>query len=96
MGRPKGSKNGVRTKEEPAPVCVTEDEKNRLAEIFTSIEKDIISIDDFQKSSGLSYQVCAKLVREIKGVSDILNITGYVHRTDYYIYLSRKFSVKSN
>ena len=96
MGRPKGSKNGVRSKEGVAPVRVTEDEKNRLAEIFTSIGKDIISIDDFQQSSGLSYQVCAKLVREIKGVSDILNISGCVHRADYYIYLSRKFTVISD
>lgn len=96
MGRPKGSKNHARLEEEPAPVQVTEDEKGSLAEIFTSIEKDIISIEDFQKSSGLSYQVCAKLVREIKAVSDILKISGFVHRTDYFIYLSRKFSVKSN
>lgn len=96
MGRPKGSKNHNRAEEEPAPVQITEDERKSLAEIFTSIEKDIISIDDFQKSSGLSYNLCAKLIREIKGVSDILHISGVVHRTDYFIYLSRRFSVVSN
>lgn len=97
MGRPKGSKNYARISEKPAPIKITEDEQRSLSDIFTSIGKDLISIDDFQQSSGLSYQVCAKLVREIKSVSDILNISGYVHRADYFIYLSRKFSVaKSN
>ena len=96
MGRPKGSKNYVKTDAEPAPVQITEDEKNSLSAIFTSIEKDIISIDDFQRSSGLSYQLCAKLIREIKGVSDILHISGVVHRADYFIYLSRRFSVVSS
>ena len=93
MGRPKGSKNFSHLNAEREPVKVTEDEKRSLAEIFTSIGKDILSIEDFQQSSGLSYEICARLVREIKAVSNILNISGHVHRIDYFIYLSRKLDV---
>ncbi|MDE7438948.1 MAG: hypothetical protein K2N23_00305 [Clostridia bacterium] len=92
MGRKLGGKNGTKLIEEEQPTLITVDERNSLPDIFTSIAKDFISIKDIESASGLSYQQCAKIVREIKAVSDIFHIAGYVHRTDYFVYLSRRFA----
>ncbi len=94
MGRKAGGKNGSNlVVEEKTPILITVDERNSLPDIFTSIKKDFISIKDLESASGLSYDVCAKIVREIKAVSDIFHISGYVHRTDYFVYLSRRFAL---
>lgn len=95
MGRPKGSKNYSTVAPVPAPtVKVTAAEKEKLTEIFTCSKKDVISIRDFMEMTGLSYDLCAKLVREIKSVSDIIGIVGHVHRTDYFMYLSRRYEAQ--
>ena len=92
MARPKGSKNvGTPQKEAPQLTFVTGEEKDKLSEVFTCIQKDFIGVQDLMDTSGLSYNLCAKLIREIKAVSDICRIQGYVHRADYYLYLSRRF-----
>ena len=96
MGRKAGGKTGANLIEEEQPTLITVDERNSLPDIFTSIAKDFISIKDIESASGLSYQQCAKIVREIKAVSDIFHITGYVHRTDYFVYLSRKFAIQNS
>ena len=97
MGRKAGGKNGENLgTPEKEPTLITADERNSLPDIFTSINKDFISIQDIKSASGLSYDACAKIVREIKAVSDIFNISGYVHRTDYFVYLSRKFAIMSS
>ena len=93
MGRPKGSKNAGNTEKIfTEPIAVTEDEKSDLSKVFTSIQKDFIGINDLMNASGLSYDMCAKIVREIKAVSDAFGISGYVHRMDYYIFVSRRFT----
>lgn len=95
MGRKAGSKNGSNLVIEEEPTLITVDERNSLPDIFTSIEKDLISINDFMTAFGLSYNACAKIVREIKSVSDVFHIAGCVHRTDYFLYLSRQFATQS-
>ncbi len=91
MGRKAGGKNLGNFMEEKQSVQMTALESESLPEIFTCIEKDFISINDLIKDSGLSYDACAKIIREIKAVSDIFHISGYIHRTDYFVYLSRRF-----
>ncbi len=91
MGRNAGGKNfGNFVEADKQPIIVSVGERNCLPDIFTSIAKDFISIQDLIEASGLSYDMCAKIVREIKAVSDIFHISGYVHRADYFLYLSRR------
>ena len=94
MGRKAGGKNFANFTEQPPQIAIdiTETERRDLASVFTSIPKDFISIHDLMDTSGLSYDTCAKIVREIKGVSDVFGIAGCVHRTDYYLFLSRRFA----
>jgi hypothetical protein len=96
MGRKAGGKNFGNFQadvDEVKPVLVTEEDKNRLPDIFTSIDKDFITVKDLQDTSGLSYDTCCKIVRQIKSVSDIFHIAGCVHRTDYYLYLSFRMEI---
>lgn len=101
MGRKAGGKNfgnflevskTTTVEQEISEGLVNLEEKKMLAEIFTCIHKDFISIKDFMEYSGLSYNVCAEIVREIKAVSDTFKVSGCIHRIDYYAYLSRKFA----
>jgi hypothetical protein len=93
MGRRKGGKNfGNFVEEKNEPILVYDNEMQSLPNIFTSINKDFITIDDLINSSGLSYDTCARVIREIKAVSDVFKISGVVHRTDYYLFLSRRFN----
>ena len=92
MGRKAGGKNGQNLYvEHKRSVEVSEVEQKAISEIFTCINKDFISVQDFQEYSGLSYETCTRIIRQIKSVSDVFNISGYVHRTDYYLYLARYF-----
>lgn len=94
MGRKAGGKNFGNIVDEPEKVVeVTQFEKSALMEIFTCIQKDFITIKDLEESSGLSYDTCAKIMRGIKSISDTFRISGCVHRTDYFMYLSRKFAI---
>ncbi len=66
-------------------------------EIFS---KDYLSIKDIQVLLGLSYQMAAKKLREMKRKYDRLNIEGKIHTEDYFDYFGivdkqryvRKFS----
>lgn len=58
-----------------------------LPEIFTTINKDFIRIDDLMAASGLAYDTCSRIIREIKAISDTFQIAGTVHRADYYAYI---------
>ena len=96
MGRKPGGKNFGNFTEAPVAavaVKVTEMERHDLPNIFTSITKDFISVRDLMDSSGLSYDTCTKIIREIKAISDVFGIVGFVHRTDYYLYLSRRMRI---
>lgn len=75
------------------PIEIPEAEKNALPDIFTCFKKDFISVGDLVESSGLSYDKCTEIIRKIKCVSDVFGISGYMHRTDYFMYLSFRFSI---
>lgn len=92
MSRKAESKNNSADAVRPS-IDIPEAEKNALPEIFTCFTKDFISVNDLKESSGLSYDTCSKIIREIKCVSDVFGISGYVHRTDYFMYLSFRFSI---
>lgn len=93
MGRKAGGRNfGNFTEEPQETIAITETERRELPDIFTSIPKDFISIQDLIETSGLSYDTCARIIREIKSVSDVFRIAGCVHRADYFMYLSRRFA----
>lgn len=64
-----------------------EETESILPEIFTTINKDFIRIDDLMAASGLAYDTCSRIIREIKAISDTFQIAGTVHRTDYYAYI---------
>ena len=97
MGRKAGGKNFENLVEEPKqPTVVPQSVMDKLHEIFTKIDKDIITISDFMEHSGLSYDICAKMIRQIKGVSDTFGIKGCVHRADYFVYLTFRFKVQEN
>ena len=94
MGRKQGGKNfGNFTEEQPIATIVTEQEKEQLPQIFTCIQKDFIGVKDLMDVSGLSYETCAKIIREVKAVSDTFRISGYIHRSDYFMFLSRRFEI---
>ncbi len=93
MGRKAGGKNYGNIAEEAAHgVELPQTERDKLPIIFTKIDKDFISISDLMDVSGLSYDSCSRIMRQIKAVSDIFGISGHVHRTDYYVYVARQFS----
>ncbi len=97
MGRNKGGRNfgNIIDEEQPqSEIYISDTEQQALPCIFTSFNKDFISIQDLMSASGLSYDTCAKVIREIKAVSDVFRISGCVHRTDYFLYLSRRFVVQ--
>ena len=52
-------------------------------EIFS---KDVLSISDFEKITGMSRPASAKLIRQIKFKYDTLGIEGYLHIEDYFKY----------
>lgn len=52
-------------------------------EIFS---KDFLSIGDLQTILGLTYQVAARLMRQIKFKYDRLGIQGKLHTEDYFAY----------
>lgn len=93
MGRKAGGKNfGKFTEYEVKQIEISEEERKKLPEVFTCINKDFIGIQDLIDSSSLSYDTCAKIIREIKSVSDVFGISGFVHRTDYFLFFSKKFT----
>lgn len=97
MGRKAGGKNGVNLGvTEYEPTIVTTDEFAVIKDNLTTIDKDLISIKDFEQALGLSYDLCAQIVREIKAVSDTFHILGKVHRMDYLLYLLRKLAVQQS
>lgn len=48
--------------------------------------KDYLTIKDLQQLLGLTYQVAAKKMREIKFKFDRLGIQGKIHTEDYFEY----------
>ena len=88
MGRKAGGKNFANFKREPnQAIEISEISQMALKDIFTCINKDFIAIQDFQEYSRLSYETCARIIRQIKAVSDTFGISGCVHRTDYFMYI---------
>lgn len=54
--------------------------EERRKEIFA---KEILTIADLEKLMGMSYQMAARFMREIKRKSDRLGIRGKCHVQDY-------------
>lgn len=48
--------------------------------------KDYLTIEDIQVLLGLSYQMAAKQIRNIKRRSDRLGLLGKIHTEDYFDY----------
>lgn len=48
--------------------------------------KEYLTIKDLQQLLGLSYQIAAKLMRQIKFKFDRLGIQGKLHTEDYFEY----------
>ena len=48
--------------------------------------KDYLTIKDLQQLLGLSYQIAARLMRQIKFKFDRLGIQGKLHTEDYFEY----------
>lgn len=92
MGRKASGKEFEILKGEPNQLKeVFKADQIAFTKIFTCINKDFISVQDFQENSGLSREICISIVNQIKSVSDIFHIAGSVHRTDYYLYIVRNF-----
>ncbi len=64
------------------------DSKFSLESIFTTVNKDFFTVEDFEDMAGIGYEVAAKLIREIKSTSDVFGLKGRVHRVDYYNYIN--------
>ena len=50
------------------------------------ISKDYLTIKDLQQLLGLTYQVAARVMRQIKFKFDRLGIQGKLHTEDYFEY----------
>ena len=57
-----------------------------FAEREKIFSKDYLTIKDLQQLLGLSYQIAAKLMRQIKFKFDRLGIQGKLHTEDYFEY----------
>lgn len=52
--------------------------------------KEVYSVKDIQELlGGVSYNFACRKIREIKTVSDRLEIRGHIHRLDWEAYLNR-------
>ena len=61
-----------------------------FAEREKIFSKDYITIKDLQLLLGLSYQVAARKMREIKFKHDRLGVLGKIHTEDYFEYFGIK------
>lgn len=50
--------------------------------------KDYLTIEDIQSLLGLTYQMAARQIRNIKRRSDRLGIQGKIHTEDYFEYFN--------
>lgn len=50
--------------------------------------KDYLTIEDMQSLLGLTYQMAARQIRNIKRRSDRLGIQGKIHTEDYFEYFN--------
>lgn len=50
--------------------------------------KDYLTIEDLQLILGLSYQMAARKIREIKFKYDRLGVQGKIHTEDYFDYFN--------
>ena len=63
--------------------------KERKEEIFS---QEYLSINDIGEILGLSYQMAAKKMREIKRKNDRLKIQGKLYIQDYFDYFDKEIS----
>ena len=55
------------------------------------MEKEVYKVSDIQVMLGnVSYSVACRKMREVKAVSDRLNIRGIIHKKDWEDYLTLK------
>lgn len=65
---------------------MTQGENMSYLEREQIFSKDYLTIKDLQQLLGLSYQIAAKLMRQIKFKFDRLGIQGKLHTEDYFEY----------
>ena len=65
---------------------MTQGENMSYSEREQIFSKDYLTIKDLQQLLGLSYQIAAKLMRQIKFKFDRLGIQGKLHTEDYFEY----------
>lgn len=63
--------------------------KERKEEIFS---QEYLSINDIGEIFGLSYQMAAKKMREIKRKNDRLKLQGKLYIQDYFDYFDKEIS----
>lgn len=63
--------------------------KERKEEIFS---QEYLSINDIGEILGLSYQMAAKKMREIKRKNDRLKLQGKLYIQDYFDYFDKEIS----
>ena len=54
------------------------------------LQKEVFNVNDIMIICQCGKNLAYKIIREIKSVSDRLNLSGRVHRKDYEDYLERK------
>ena len=63
-----------------------EQEKRTLQEV---LQKEVFTVRDIEVIFSVKQNVAYRIIRNIKAVSDRLELSGRVHRRDYEDYLSR-------
>lgn len=53
------------------------------------MEKEIFGVEDIKIIFQCGKSTAYKIIRQIKSVSDIINISGRIHKKDYLNYINR-------
>ena len=56
---------------------------------MTEERKEIITIQDMMEMLGCCYTTASRRIREVKAFSNVLNLSGKIHRKDWEAYLNR-------
>ena len=56
---------------------------------MTEERKEIITIQDMMEMLSCSYSTASRTIRQVKAFSNLLEISGKIHRKDWEAYLNR-------
>ncbi len=70
---------------------MVEKEKRTLEEV---LHKEVYKVGDIEVIFQVKKAQAYKIIRQVKSVSDRLNISGMIHRKDYEDYINRDLSKK--